>query len=68
MRGPGLSLPELTADTLARLRGFLPRQAGLGNPIDMIASATPEQYARAIEVVAAAPSIDALSSSTFRRS
>jgi acyl-CoA synthetase (NDP forming) len=34
----------------AALRSFLPPQAGLSNPVDMIASATAEQYARAIEV------------------
>lgn len=33
----GLVLASLTAATLAALRGFLPA-AGLGNPIDMIAS------------------------------
>jgi acetyl coenzyme A synthetase (ADP forming)-like protein len=56
----GLSLPELTPGTLERLRTFLPPQAGFGNPIDMIASATPEQYERAIKEVATDPNIDAL--------
>ena len=56
----GLKLPELTAETLARLRTFLPAQAGLSNPIDMIASATPEQYAETIEAVGADPNVDAL--------
>ena len=42
------------------LRSFLPPQAGLSNPIDMIASATPEQYARTIEVVGADPNVDAV--------
>jgi acetyl coenzyme A synthetase (ADP forming)-like protein len=56
----GLSLPSLAPETVDRLRGFLPAQAGLSNPIDMIASASPEQYERAIEVVAGDPAIDAL--------
>ena len=56
----GLSLPALAPETLAALRVFLPLQAGLANPIDMIASATPEQYARAIEVVGADANVDAL--------
>jgi acetate---CoA ligase (ADP-forming) len=56
----GLSLPGLAPETLDRLRTFLPAQAGLSNPIDMIASASPEQYERAIEVVAGDPAIDAL--------
>ncbi|MGH3054146.1 MAG: GNAT family N-acetyltransferase, partial [Gaiellaceae bacterium] len=54
----GLKLPELTAETVAHLRTFLPPQAGLSNPIDMIASATPEQYALSIEAVGADPNVD----------
>ena len=56
----GLSLPSLAPETLGKLRAFLPAQAGLSNPIDMIASASPADYERAIEVVAADPAIDAL--------
>jgi acyl-CoA synthetase (NDP forming) len=56
----GLELPTLGAETLAALRGFLPAQAGLSNPIDMIASATPEQYARAIAAVGDDPAVDAV--------
>ena len=56
----GLELPELGADTKAALRSFLPAQAGLANPVDMIASATAEQYARAIEVVGADARVDSL--------
>src|SRR5262249_20924249 len=55
-----LKLPELGRETLDRLRTFLPAQAGLANPIDMIASATPEQYARTIETVANDPNVDAV--------
>jgi acetate---CoA ligase (ADP-forming) len=56
----GLLLPELTPATQAALRAFLPAQAGLSNPVDMIASATPEHYARTIEAVGADPHIDAV--------
>ena len=56
----GLVFPELTPETTAALRTFLPAQAGLANPIDMIASATPAQYARTIELVGTDPNIDAL--------
>ncbi len=56
----GLELPALAPDTLAALRGFLPAQAGLANPIDMIASATPEQYARTIAAVGNDPAVDAV--------
>jgi acetyl coenzyme A synthetase (ADP forming)-like protein len=56
----GLKLPELAPDTLALLRTFLPPQAGLSNPIDMIASATPGQYTRAIGAVGADANVDAV--------
>jgi len=56
----GLVFPELTPRTTAALRPFLPPQAGLANPIDMIASATPAQYTRTIELVGVDPNIDAL--------
>jgi acetyl coenzyme A synthetase (ADP forming)-like protein len=56
----GLVLPELARETLDVLRGFLPKEAGLSNPIDMTAAATAEQYARAAEVVGNDPNIDSL--------
>jgi acetyl coenzyme A synthetase (ADP forming)-like protein len=56
----GLVLPEYTPATLETLRKFLPMQAGLANPIDMLASAPPDHYARAIEIAAADPNIDSL--------
>jgi acetyl coenzyme A synthetase (ADP forming)-like protein len=56
----GLELPQLAETTLAALRAFLPPEAGLSNPIDMIASATPEQYERTIRIVGADPNVDAL--------
>jgi acetyl coenzyme A synthetase (ADP forming)-like protein len=56
----GLKLPELALDTLAALRSFLPAEAGLSNPIDMIASATPEHFERAMQAVGADPNVDSL--------
>src|SRR5262245_11124970 len=56
----GLVLPELTPETQAALRTVLPPQAGVANPVDMIAAATPAQYARTIELVGADAAIDAL--------
>jgi acyl-CoA synthetase (NDP forming) len=56
----GLIFPELTPETRAALRALLPPQAGLANPVDMIASATPAQYARTMELVGADANIDAL--------
>ena len=56
----GLTLPELTPETRAVLRTFLPAQASLSNPVDMIASATPEHYTRTIAAVGADPQVDAV--------
>ncbi|MEO7731437.1 MAG: GNAT family N-acetyltransferase, partial [Kofleriaceae bacterium] len=56
----GLTLPSLAPDTLAGLRDFLPAQAGLANPIDMIASATAAQFEAAIGLVGRDPNVDAV--------
>jgi acetate---CoA ligase (ADP-forming) len=56
----GLSVPELPIEVQARLEAFLPSQAAVGNPVDLIAAATPAQYARAIEIVGQAAEIDAV--------
>ena len=40
----GLQLAALGDETVAQLRQFLPAAASVGNPVDMLASATPEQY------------------------
>ena len=56
----GLELPPLPAQIQERLRGFLPPEASLGNPVDMIATATADQYREAISTLAAWDGIDAL--------
>lgn len=56
----GLDVPELSAETVAELRSFLPAAAGVANPVDMIASATGDDYGRAIRTVAADTGVDAL--------
>lgn len=56
----GLEVPVLAEQTRDRLRAVLPPQAGLLNPIDMIASATPEQYEQTIAAAGNDPSVDAL--------
>jgi acyl-CoA synthetase (NDP forming) len=55
-----LEVPELAEETRARLRAVLPAQAGLMNPIDMIASATPEHYAQTIDIAGNDCSVDAV--------
>ena len=58
--GNGLRVQPLADATKDRLREFLPAEASVGNPVDMIASATAEDYANAIETVGADPDVDAM--------
>lgn len=54
----GLTMAPLDATTLTRLRAELAEAAGLGNPIDMLAAATPEQYRRCLRLLLADPNVD----------
>jgi len=56
----GLVLPELHPRTQQKLRKILPPQATVGNPVDLIASATPERFEGALTAVCADPNIDAV--------
>ena len=44
----GLELVTLNEQTQTELRSFLPRAASVSNPVDMLASAPPEHYRRAL--------------------
>jgi acetyl coenzyme A synthetase (ADP forming)-like protein len=56
----GLVLPDLSDETKARLREFLPPTASVANPVDMIASAGPDHYRRTVETVLSVEEADAL--------
>lgn len=56
----GLEVPPLADETRARLAAFLPEQAALNNPVDMIASATGEDYERALRVLVSDDAIDSV--------
>jgi acyl-CoA synthetase (NDP forming) len=56
----GLTLPTLHEATTAELRSFLPPEASVTNPIDMIASATPSQYERALAAVLNDDAVDSV--------
>ena len=47
----GLNLTELHPDTMASLRKILPPAASVRNPVDMLASASPEQYANSLKIL-----------------
>lgn len=46
-----IQLAELSEATKQKLKQFLPPQAGINNPLDVIASATREQYTKAVETL-----------------
>jgi len=56
----GLSVPELSPLTKSVLAEFLPPAASFTNPVDMIASAPPEHFRRAVETVLAAEEVDSV--------
>jgi acyl-CoA synthetase (NDP forming)/GNAT superfamily N-acetyltransferase len=56
----GLRLPELAPETQDALRAFLPAAASPRNPVDLLASGSGEDYARAIELAGSDPGIDSV--------
>jgi len=56
----GLEVPVLAEHTQAALREVLAGEASVSNPVDMIASASAEQYRQAIEIVGRDSGVDAL--------
>ena len=55
----GLILAELAPAVQEALRSFLPPEAAVGNPVDMLPSATPDNFARAVELIARDRGVDA---------
>ena len=58
--GAGLEVPELGAETQARLRDFASPDAGVRNPIDLVASAAATTYERALRTVLRDDEVDAV--------
>ncbi len=56
----GLKVSELSEKTKTELRTFLPASASVSNPVDMIASAGPDSYRRAITTLLPSGDVDAL--------
>jgi acetyltransferase len=53
----GMHLAALSEATRAALKAILPPAASLHNPVDMLASATPEQYAECLRILLADPGV-----------
>jgi acyl-CoA synthetase (NDP forming) len=56
----GLELPALSSKTTKALRAFLPAEASVRNPVDMIASAGAESYQKALSLLVADENVDAV--------
>ncbi len=56
----GLKITTLTDATTDALRALLPAEASVGNPVDMIASASPEVYEEATRLLFADANVDAV--------
>jgi acetate---CoA ligase (ADP-forming) len=56
----GLEIPQLSEETRARLSEYLPAAASVGNPVDMIASASADDYRRSIRILRDDPDIDVI--------
>jgi acetyl coenzyme A synthetase (ADP forming)-like protein len=56
----GLSVPEFSETVKARLKAFVSPMASVKNPVDLIASATPQQFRQAVETLLAAEEVSAV--------
>jgi acetyl coenzyme A synthetase (ADP forming)-like protein len=56
----GLLVPELSEETQARLRSFLPAAAATRNPVDIVAAGSPSALEQSLRVVLDDPDIDAV--------
>ena len=57
LEAQGLRIAELSDETRAALRGVLPPAAGIHNPVDMLASASPTEYAECLRILLADPNV-----------
>ncbi|MFP3947944.1 MAG: GNAT family N-acetyltransferase, partial [Longimicrobiales bacterium] len=60
LEAAGLVVERLPAETRKELSSFLPSAASKQNPVDMIASAGPEEYRKAVEAVLSCDEVDGL--------
>ncbi len=56
----GLQMAALSEETVSALRALLPPAASLHNPVDMLASASPEQYAKGLRILLADSNVDSV--------
>jgi acetyl coenzyme A synthetase (ADP forming)-like protein len=59
LEASGMQLAGLSSATKEALESLLPAAASLHNPVDMLASASPEQYAACLRLLLGDPGVDA---------
>jgi acetyltransferase len=57
LEAAGMCLANLSETTRAALREILPPAASLHNPVDMLAAASPQQYASSLQILLADPAV-----------
>lgn len=60
LEAEGLEMAVPADETVFALSAFLPAAASLHNPVDMLASASPEDYARGLQILLADEGVDAV--------
>jgi acetyltransferase len=60
LEAQGLKLVPLSVETCNALREILPPAASLRNPVDMLAAASPEQFADCLRVLLGDPDVDSV--------
>lgn len=60
LEADGMYLAEIGEQTRQAIAEILPPAAGLNNPVDMLASASPEQYAACLKLLLADPGVHAV--------
>lgn len=58
--GLGLQVPALSEASQKKMRRFLPEEAALTNPVDMVASAPRESYRKALQIMLDDPGLDSV--------
>jgi acetate---CoA ligase (ADP-forming) len=56
----GLKLPELSADTIKKLKTVVKRDIGMNNPLDLTAGTLPIEFAEIIKILSEDPNYDAI--------
>ena len=60
LESKGLQLAELGSETQTALGDLLNPAASLNNPVDMLAAATPQQYASCLQILLADPAVNSV--------